>query len=281
MSTVETEEMEAVDIARDYYNSDDAEQFYSTIWGGEDIHIGLYESDDDSILDASRRTQERMIDHLNSITSDSHIIDLGSGYCGSARFLADRFDCSVVGLNLSEVENDRARQLNREQDLDNRIDVVDGNFEDLAYEDDSFDIVWSQDAFLHSPARKQVIGEVARILKPGGEFIFTDPMQADDCPEGVLQPILDRIHLESMASPQFYRDAAEEFGLEELTYDELTDQLRNHYAAVLRDTKAHEDELRGKISDEYIENMKVGLNHWIDGADNGYLSWGIFHFQNG
>ena len=32
---------EAVSIARDYYNSDDADNFYAIIWGGEDIHIGL------------------------------------------------------------------------------------------------------------------------------------------------------------------------------------------------------------------------------------------------
>ncbi|MDH5777270.1 MAG: SAM-dependent methyltransferase, partial [Gammaproteobacteria bacterium] len=35
---------EAVATARDYYNSEDADNFYNIIWGGEDIHIGLYES---------------------------------------------------------------------------------------------------------------------------------------------------------------------------------------------------------------------------------------------
>ena len=28
-----------VSTARDYYNSDDADNFYFMIWGGEDIHI--------------------------------------------------------------------------------------------------------------------------------------------------------------------------------------------------------------------------------------------------
>jgi sarcosine/dimethylglycine N-methyltransferase len=41
-----------------------------------------------------------------------------------------------------------------------------------------------------------VLGEVNRVLKPmAGRFVFTDPMRADDCPEGVLDPILARIHL--------------------------------------------------------------------------------------
>ncbi len=49
-----------MDTAREYYNSTDADRFYATIWGGEDIHIGLYESENDSIVDASRRTVEKM-----------------------------------------------------------------------------------------------------------------------------------------------------------------------------------------------------------------------------
>lgn len=276
---MDTADLEAVETARDYYNSEDADNFYSTIWGGEDIHIGIYHSENDSIFDASRRTQERMAEQLESIDSNTSVIDLGSGYGGAARFLAGRFDCNVVALNLSEVENERARSLNREQGLDNRIDVIDGNFEDLPFDDESFGVAWSQDSFLHSPLREQVIRETARVLEPGGEFIFTDPMQADDCPEGVLQPILDRIHLENMASPAFYREVASNCGLQEISFDENTLHLKKHYAAILRKTKEHEDELKYNVSKDYLDNMKEGLEHWVDGAEKGYLSWGIFHFQ--
>ena len=47
-------------VAQDYYNSDDADAFYASIWGGEDIHIGLYEREDEAIIDASRKTVERI-----------------------------------------------------------------------------------------------------------------------------------------------------------------------------------------------------------------------------
>lgn len=271
--------LEAVDIARDYYNSEDADNFYSTIWGGEDIHVGLYLSDNDTIFDASRRTQERMLKQVDAPGADSRVIDLGSGYGGSARFLADRYGCRVTALNLSEVENERARKLNREQGLDELIEVVDGNFEELPYEDETFDLVWSQDAFLHSPAREQVIKEASRVLKPGGDFVFTDPMQSDDCPEGVLQPILNRIHLDSMASPEFYRKTASTYNLEEVAFEELTVHLKRHYSAVLDETIKHETELQSRVSEEYIRNMKTGLQHWIDGAEKSYLAWGIFHFK--
>jgi len=268
----------AIDIAKNYYDSADADAFYSSIWGGEDIHIGIYSSPADSIPEASRQTQLLMANRLSSLSSDSKVIDLGSGYGGTARFLAKQYGCSVVALNLSEVENSRARQLNKEQGLEELIDVVDDRFESVPYPDNTFDVVWSQDAFLHSPAREQVLGEATRILKSGGELIFTDPMKSDECPEGVLQPILDRIHLDSLASPSFYNNTAERLGLNNPRFEELTHHLKQHYEAVLKETEKREADLKALISSEYIQNMKKGLAHWINGAQKGYLAWGILHY---
>ncbi len=271
---------DAVHTARDYYNSKDADNFYYTIWGGEDIHIGLYQSEDEPIFEASRRTVENMASRLQGILSDqSRVIDLGAGYGGSARYLAKTFGTKVVALNLSEVENERDRQMNREQGLDHLIEVVDGSFEEIPFEDGSFDVVWSQDSFLHSGNRKKVIEEVARVLAQGGDFIFTDPMQDDDCPEGVLQPILDRIHLETLGSPAFYREEALSRGLEEVAFEDHTEQLSNHYARVLKELSSREEEIAGVVSNDYIERMKKGLQHWVDGGKKGYLAWGIFHFR--
>lgn len=271
----------AVRTAQEYYNSDDADNFYFTIWGGEDIHVGIYHSENEPIFDASRRTVEHMAEKLTGLDSESRVLDIGAGYGGSARYLAKTYGCEVVALNLSEVENERDRQMNAEQGLDHLIDVVDASFEDLPYPDNSFDFVWSQDAMLHSGERAKVIDEVVRVLKPGGEFVFTDPMQSDSCPEGVLQPILDRIHLETLGSPGFYRERAAWLGMAELDYEDHHEQLPNHYGRVLRETEAREDELAGVVSQSYIDNMKKGLGHWVEGGRNGYLEWGIFHFRNG
>lgn len=276
---MEREYSGAVNTARDYYNSRDAEGFYASIWGGEDIHIGIYERPDEPIFDASRRTVERMASRLEGIEAGSRILDMGAGYGGSARYLAQSYGCRVVALNLSEVENERSRAMNAERSLDHLIEVVDGSFEEVPYPDGSFDAVWSQDAILHGGDRVRVLSEAARVLRGGGDLVFTDPMQADDCPEGVLDPILDRIHLDSLGSPAFYRKTAGSLGMEEVGYEDHAEQLPIHYARVLQETEAREEELSREISPEYIERMKKGLHHWVDGGHKGYLAWGIFHFR--
>jgi sarcosine/dimethylglycine N-methyltransferase len=268
-----------VQIARDYYNSDDADNFYYEVWGGEDIHIGLYESSDEPIATASQRTVATMAGQLEGIDAKTRIADFGAGYGGSARWLARTYGCHVSCVNLSEVQNVRNREMTRAAGLDNLIDVFDAGFEDAPLADADFDHVWSQDSLLHSGDRPRVLDEVDRILKPGGTFIFTDPMQADDCPDGVLQPVLDRLHLSSLASIGFYREQARLRGWTELGVQELTPQLIAHYARVREVLTARRDELSGKISREYVDRMIAGLGHWVDAGSKGYLSWGILHFK--
>lgn len=269
---------DVVETARSYYNSDDADNFYYHIWGGEDIHVGTYENEDDTISQASRRTVERMATQSKNLNKDSYVLDVGAGYGGAARYLAHKYGCKVVALNLSEKENERDRQMNAEQGLDHLIEVVDASFEDIPFDDNTFDLVWSQDAILHSGDREKVISEVSRVLKKGGEFIFTDPMMSDNCSLDVLGPILARIQLSTLGSPAFYRKACTNAGMREETYIDCKHQLPEHYSNVLAQLETNESSLEGKVSKEYIENMKKGLRHWINGGNEGNLAWGIFHF---
>jgi len=265
----------AVETARDYYNSEDADHFYSTIWGGEDIHIGIYRNEVEPISEASKRTVSQMASRL-PLGESTHVLDMGSGYCGAARHLAKEHLVRVTAINLSDVENKRARELNKAAGLDDHIEVHDGSFEQLPYPDNTFEVVWSQDAILHSERRQEVVAEAFRVLKRGGHFLFTDPMQSDECPDGVLQPILDRIHLSSLGSPSFYLAAAEQVGFENLSFDNMTPQLINHYRRVLEETTARASELEHHVSADYIQRMKAGLQYWVDGGQAGHLAWGIF-----
>jgi sarcosine/dimethylglycine N-methyltransferase len=274
-----TTKSEAVERAEAYYDSSEADAFYQAIWGGQDIHIGLYQGVDEPIADASRRTVETMATRLVGIDATTRILDLGAGYGGSARYLADRFGCHVTCLNLSETQNALNRTLTAEAGLNDRVRVVYGDFENIPEPDDSFDIVWSQDAILHSGNRTRVLDEVRRVLVKGGQFIFTDPMQSDNCPDAVLQPILDRIQLATLSSFGFYRAELGARGFDETDTEDLTDQLRMHYSRVGQALKDRYDEAVALSGQSYVDNMIKGLQHWVDGADHGYLAWGIMDYR--
>lgn len=272
------EDVAARSVAESYYDSDDADRFYFRIWGGEDIHVGLYETTP-KIREASRLTVEKMAALVKEAGDPPRVLDIGAGYGGAARYLAQEFGWPVRCLNISEIQNEKNRELNKAAGLDHLVSVAHGSFEDIPEDGDSFDIVWSQDSLLHSGNRGLVFDEVARVLKPGGHFIFTDPMQADDCPPDVLQPVYDRLQLKDLGSFAVYRELAEQRGLETADLIQLTPNLRQHYFRVGEELRSRRDELSGSVSDAYIERMLTGLDNWVKAADSGYLAWGILHFR--
>ncbi|MBA8824394.1 sarcosine/dimethylglycine N-methyltransferase [Saccharopolyspora lacisalsi] len=269
----------AVNTARDYYNSEDADNFYYHVWGGNDIHVGLYETPEQDIDTASRRTVERMASKVE-ITPETRILDIGAGYGGAARYLARTYGCKVACLNLSEVENQRNIEFNRAEGLDGLIEVKDGSFEDIPYQDNAFDLVWSQDAMLHSGDRGRVLEETTRVLKPGGDFVFTDPMSSDQAARKDLEPILDRLSLDSMGSPGFYRKELARLGLQTFDFEDLTSYLPLHYGRVLEVLESREQELSDRIGERYRTSMKAGLRNWVNGGNTGNLAWGIVHARS-
>ncbi|WJV46656.1 SAM-dependent methyltransferase [Streptomyces flavofungini] len=263
---------------RTYYESTDVDRFYDIVWGGEDIHTGIYDHATEPVADASRRTVERLADHLaDHLSPGRTVLDLGSGYGGTARYLADRFGCDVVALNLSEAQNERHRAANAERGPDGLIEVVTGSFHEVPYGDGHFDAVCSLEAFCHSGDRARVLGEAARVLKPGGALAFTDIMAAEETPAEDLRPVVARLGVDALATPAFYLDQLAELGFDPVGFDDHTPQLARHYVRLTADARAREADLRAAISPAYVDGLLANLPLWVDAARADRLRWGVFH----
>ena len=113
----------------------------------------------------------------------------------------------------------------------------------------------------------------------GSEAVRTCLRRMYSNPERVIGWCLDRIHLSTLASFAFYRQAAAQHHLDEVEVLPLTDNLPVHYERVRQELERSRDSLTGRVSDHYIERMSKGLGHWVEAGHNGYLSWGIMHFR--
>ncbi|GAA0588253.1 class I SAM-dependent methyltransferase [Streptomyces crystallinus] len=267
---------------RSYYDTADVDAFYDAVWGGEDIHTGIYTHDQESIATASRRTVEQAADRLDGLLSaESTVLDLGSGYGGATRYLAERFGCRVVALNLSASQNERHRATNVERGLDHLIEVVTGSFHDIPFPDRGFDAVWSQEAFCHSGDRIRLLGEAARVLKPEGALVFTDLMAAEDVPAETLYPAVSRLGVDALATVDFYRRTLAGLDLARTDFDDRGRQVVTHYERLTAETRRREEELRQIISPAYVDTVLANLPLWVDAARRGHLRWGIFHCRRG
>lgn len=270
---------DVVETARQYYNSGDADRFYHRLWGGEDIHVGMYSRPDEPVREASGRTVAFMADLAGEVDATARLLDIGAGYGGSARFLVRKFNCRVTCLNLSEVQNERNRMKNRESGLSGKIDVVDGDFENLPFARRVFDGVWSQDAILHSGNRRRVFQEVDRVLQSGGWFVFSDLLQEPGASPEALAPVLERIHLPSLGSTAAYLEYAGSLGWEVGKIHQFPQHLVGHYSAIRRELARRREELSAHCSPEYLERMLRGLAAWVEAGESGTITWAVFTFR--
>lgn len=103
--------------------------------------------------------------------------------CGTGRFLGQVMTAfprlRASGLDLSPHYCERARQAVKAWP---HVDVIEAAGEALPLEDNSLDIVVSVYLFHELPrkVREAVIGEAARVLRPGGVFIIADSLQFGD-----------------------------------------------------------------------------------------------------
>jgi SAM-dependent methyltransferase len=105
------------------------------------------------------------------------LLDVACGAGGPALRAAASTGCSVVGIDVHEQAVATANELAAQRDLSLTAEfrVADGT-RPLPFPDAHFEAILCIDAINHLPERPRVIADWARVLKPGGRLLFTDPI---------------------------------------------------------------------------------------------------------
>lgn len=116
-----------------------------------------------------------------------HILDIGSGIGGTSRCLAQEFGCRVTGIDLTEEYCQVAAMLTAKVGLEERIDYRQGDATNLPFEDNQFDVVWTEHVAMNIPDKQRFYSEMYRVLKPGGTLAIYDVLAGASGP--VLFPV--------------------------------------------------------------------------------------------
>ncbi|MEN3333529.1 MAG: hypothetical protein V7641_2894 [Blastocatellia bacterium] len=114
---------------------------------------------------------------LLALKPSDHVLEVGSGSGGPALFLAETAKCRVLGLDINEFGVRNANELARSRNLHAAVQfqMVDAS-QPLPFEQHTFNAIISNDAMCHLPKRLEVLREWYRILRPGGQMLFTDAL---------------------------------------------------------------------------------------------------------
>ena len=262
-----------VSTTQAYYDGP-ADEIYRSIWG-DNIHLGVYCSEECHQLAAKQHTNELMAGAV-TLGADARVLDLGCGYGSAARYLAANFGCSVTATNISEKELELARERSSEAGLDHLLSFEYGDFHHLGYPDGSYDVVWSQDAFLHAVDKRAVLSECRRVLKPGGTLVFSDILVRRGTPEEDRAIIYDRVKSPDIWDFEDYRTGLSGLGLQLVREEDWSSNVAPSYAWVRDGLLENREALLPRIGAETIERTVESLTFWVDSANAGNIGWGLF-----
>jgi SAM-dependent methyltransferase len=137
----------------------------------------LYERD----LDCQNLGAHRVLELIASAVAQrlapeaaDTVLDVGCGLGGPGRFVADRFGCAVVGIDLLPMRVDVARALTERAGLADRITYRVADATALPLDDAEVAQVWMLDVGIHVRDKRVLFAELARVLAPGGFLVMHD-----------------------------------------------------------------------------------------------------------
>lgn len=155
------------------------------------------------------------------------IIDIGCGRGGACSYLARyHAPAAIRGIDLSA---DNIRFCKEFLHFDN-VSFAEGDAQNLAYGDDSFDVVLNIQSSYCYPDLGRFFREVARVLRPGGVFCYADNMHPTQAAEA--QRLLAQMGVTVLWSRDITREVSRGIELNDALLDQvrvllLNDQIGN------------------------------------------------------
>lgn len=152
----------ADDIARHY---DDLDFFYRDVWGHH-LHHGVWEDGHpSSVEDATERLLEVVTTPLG-ISEDDRIADIGCGYGGGSRWIAQRYGAEVSGFTLSHTQAVLAHHHAGPSRGDVHFHLQDWLTNQLPKA--HFDVSVAIESLAHMTDKTAFFRQLFRTLRPGG-----------------------------------------------------------------------------------------------------------------
>lgn len=107
---------------------------------------------------------------MAAVRAGDRVVDVAAGPGTTARLLARTLGAEVVGIELSAVTVERARDATD----DARVRFRRGDAEALPLPDASFDVALSECSLCTFPDKPRAVAEMARVLRPGGRIAIAD-----------------------------------------------------------------------------------------------------------
>jgi len=158
-----------------------------------------------------RQATEHFVGQLN-ISEQDHILDVGCGLGGAARYVANRYNNHVTGIDLTEEYIETGNALCAWVKLDQHISLHQGSALSMPFQDETFDGAYMMHVGMNIDDKARLFNEIYRVLRPGACFGVYDVMRDKHGELTYPVPWATEKSTSNLAAPEQYKYALENAG---------------------------------------------------------------------
>jgi ubiquinone/menaquinone biosynthesis C-methylase UbiE len=153
---------------------------------------------------------------LCHINQDKYVLVVGCGVGVTPCYLAKRYGCRVVGIDLSAKMVDRSKERAKREGVDNRVEFSTADAQNLPFEDATFDAVIceSVNAFIENKPR--ALSEYVRVIKLGGYVGMNEVTWLETPPQKLVAYLYRIMGAEFLTCNDGWKELLEGSGLKEV-----------------------------------------------------------------
>lgn len=162
--------------------------------------------------------------------STDHLLDVGSGIGGPARYLAQRFGCRITGVDLTPEFCDVATYLTRQLGLQQQVDFRVGDALALPFSGAAFDGAYSMNVSMNIADKAGLYRELWRVLKPGAWLVLSEVARGSGAEIDYPTPWAASAATSFLVTPEQTRQSLLDAGFELLKLENTLDKARAYGA---------------------------------------------------
>lgn len=200
-----------------------------------------------------RTATDHLLNQL-AISEDNHLLDIGCGLGGAARYVAAKYNNRVTGIDLTPEYIEAGNRLSGWLKLDRCVSLDEGSALSMPYQDNTFDGSYLLHVGMNIDDKTALFKEIYRVLKPGAFLGIYDMMRQHAGELAYPVPWATDSHTSQLSSPEVYQKALNDAGFEIAKVNNRRDFAMDVF-----------DQLRAKAKDSRGPNP-LGLHILMQGS---------------